>query len=182
MRQTKLLGLLIAFVTGVALLSAGHAEESKIQEYRVKAAFMYNFAKFVDWPDRTFANARDPMNICVFGDDTFSDVLERASSGKTAHGRRLAIKRIRIAEQIDSCQILFIAPMKQNRVSKILNSLQGSAVLTVGEMERFTESGGIINLFMEEGKYSFEVNLKAANNAGLRISSKLLKLAKNVRK
>ena len=174
--------MIIVLAVGGVVLAAAHAEESKIREYRVKAAFMYNFAKFVEWPDGTFANTHNSINLCVFGDDVFSGVLERVSVGKTAQGRKLVIKQLNVAEEIESCQILFIGAMRHNRVVEILNSLEGSSVLTVGEMDKFMEAGGIINLIIEEGRYGFEINLKAANNAGLKVSSKLLKLAKAVMK
>ncbi len=181
LRQTKLLGLLIAVVTGVALLSAGHAEEHRVREYQIKAAFMYNFAKFVEWPEGTFADDDSAVNLCVFGDDPFGVVLDKTVEGKTAQGRGLAIRRLSREKGMKSCQVVFIASDNRRRLPVILNNLRESAVLTVGETDGFARAGGMINFVIEEDRVRFDINTGAAKRAGLKISSKLLKLARTVR-
>jgi hypothetical protein len=141
----------------------------------VKAAFLFNFLKFTEWPDTSSAT------IClgVLGKDPFGDGLE-ALRGKTAKGRKVVIARFGRVEDAKDCDVLFIAESERGRLPHVLKSLQGSRTLTVGDQEGFCEAGGMINLVSARNKVGFEINVAAANRARLRISSQLLKLARNV--
>lgn len=145
-------------------------------EYQVKAAFLYNFAKFIDWPTNVSPDPNSPFILGIVGDDPFGSDLEQTINGKGINGRRLVIKRFKRGQALEFCHILFISSSEQGRLPQILGSLKGSSVLTVGEVEQFTRSGGIINFTLKDDKVRFEINLGAAERAGLRISSKLLKL------
>lgn len=146
-------------------------------EYHVKAIFLYNFAKFVDWP----AEMSDgPMCIGIIGDDPFGQELDQVVRGKTVNGRGFTVKRLQ-PDAARTCQILFIAASEKKRYKTILSFLKNAGVLTVGESTGFCESGGVINLEIVESKVRFDVNLDAAARARLRLSSKLLGLARIVR-
>jgi hypothetical protein len=146
-------------------------------EYHVKAVFLYNFAKFVEWPADSPAG---PMCIGIIGDDPLGPELEQIVNGKTVNGRGFTVKRLK-AETARTCQIVFVALSEKKRFKNILGLLKGAEVLTVGESLGFCESGGVINFEIVDSKVHFEVNLDAAERARLKLSSKLIGLAKIVR-
>ncbi len=172
-----------AAVALAAVLSAApaSADLAPRPEHEVKAAFLYNFAKFIEWPPRAFQDSAQPFRIALLGQDPFGPELEKMLSGKTLYDRPLLVKKISTPEEARDCQILFIASSEQGRLEKILAALDGSPVLTVGEMDRFAERGGMIGFTMEDKRVRFNINQLSASAAGLRISSELLKLAKTVR-
>ena len=145
-------------------------------EYRVKAAFLYNFVKFVEWP-ATPAAQEGPIEICVLGKDPFGGALERVVEGKTVNDRALVIRHFGDIAAARSCQVLFVSTSEAGRVSEIIKAVRGWSVLTVSEINRFSERGGIINFLMEGQRVRFRINTKMAASAGLTISSKLLELA-----
>lgn len=164
------------------LLSAclgSQAQESAPTEYQVKAAFLYNFGRYVEWPPR----ARPPASftICVLGEDPFGPVLDELIKGKSIQGMKLVTRRPKQLEDAVNCQILFISSSENGRLEHILAVLHGRSVLTVGEAERFAHRGGMINFRLEGSKVRFEVNLDATEQAGLTVSSQLLKLARIIR-
>jgi hypothetical protein len=159
---------------------AGGAE-SPLPEYQVKAACLYNFAKFVDWPPRAFADQKSPIVFGVLGENPFGNTLEGIIKNKTINGRTLMIKRSRRAEDLKDCHILFISHSEEARQAQILKSLEGLSILTVGDTEEFLANGGIINFKMQNNKVRFEVNKVTAERAALKISSELLDLAIAVR-
>jgi len=175
---------LISFLA-VSLLAGGvlspRARGQSPSEYQVKAAFLYNFAKFVEWPPDLFNDPRRPLVLCVAGEDPFGDFLDGIVQGKTANGHPLAIRRLQREGEARSCHILFISSSERNRVRPVLKSLNGASVLTVGETDGFAQQGGMINLTLEDNRVHFEINVDAAEHAGLKISSKLLSLAKIIR-
>ena len=161
------------FVIGGPAFLAGDGMAAPT-EYQVKAAFLYYFVKFVEWP----AGLPDPITICVLGDDPFGEDLERTIKGKQVHGKDLAIKRSRDLVDLNRCQIIFVASSEQDRYPEIFEFLGNSATLTVGDTNDFSQLGGMINFFIEENKVHFEINLNAASDARLKISSKLLNVAR----
>jgi hypothetical protein len=168
-------GLMLAFLLAP---DQGHGQAASPSEYQLKAAFLYHFAQFIQWPSNAFENPTSPMVIAILGDNPFGGGLEKAVSGKSINNHPLTVREIRSpTEATNSCHLLFISSSEKKRLPEILTALRGTSVLTVGEMERFTESGGIINFTMEGGKIRFQINAAAAENAGLKISSKLLSLA-----
>jgi hypothetical protein len=167
----------MAVLISFALHGAASAYESEVpQEYLIKAAFLYNFAKFVEWPANAFTHESDPIILCILGTDPFGNALD-SIEGKMINNRKLEIKRCETVEEAKNCHILFVSSSKKTSVPQILNAFKNLAVMTVGDMEDFGRLGGIINFIIVENKVRFEINLDSAQKAGLKISSKLLKLA-----
>ncbi|MGH7992498.1 MAG: YfiR family protein [Limisphaerales bacterium] len=156
---------------------AGFAQDSSPSEYQIKAAFLYNFAKFVQWPPQAFAGPRSPMVIGMLGDNVFGDNLERTIRNKTIDNRPFEFREFHSVKEATNCQILFISPSEKKRLPKILNGLRGTSVLTVSETDHFIEDGGMINFDIEDNEVHFQINNAAAKRSGLIISSKLLSLA-----
>jgi len=152
------------------------SQETSPTEYQVKAAFLYNFAKFVEWPPEAFASETAPIVIGVLGDSPFGTDLEKMIKGKTINGRELRVRLVSMVE-LKQCQMVFICRSEKKRVNEAFSALKGKSTLTISEMERFTESGGMINFVMEGNKVRFEIKGDTARQAGLKISSKLLSLA-----
>jgi hypothetical protein len=165
---------------GILLLSGAWAQSPAAGEYQVKAAFLFNFAKFVEWPPSSFSDASAPLRICVFGRDPFGEELRNITNEKTVNGRKLEVNQVVDLQLARTCHIIFIASSETAQLKRILESLRGSNALTVGDTKSFTELGGMINFVLENDRVQFEVNRKAAEQAGLKISSKLLSVAKVV--
>jgi len=159
--------------------TASCAEIRKPSEYEVKAAYIYNFAKFVEWANGRFQDGSESVHVCVLGDDPFGPSLE-VIEGKTAVNRKVRIKRTASLQNIRGCEILFISNSEEEHLAKILKVISGSPVLTIGDTEGYAEQGVMINFYMENKTVRFEINPKAAIRAGLRISSNLLRIAKIV--
>jgi len=163
------------------ILQAAPASAQDIEEYRIKAAFLYNFAKFVDWPSTAFTDAKDPIKICVLGQNPFGDSLQNIIRGKEIGERPLASAQVTDSRQATACQVIFVPASEWKRYKKMAIELTHCTALIVGETEDFLSAGGEINFMVEEGKIRFEINRVAAERAKLRISSKLLSLARSVR-
>ncbi len=172
--KALLTGLLLGLL---AVARPGRAQEVGPSEYQVKAAFLYNFAKFVKWPDKSFASTNSPLVIGILGDNPFGTDLEVAVKNKTINGHPLLIKQVAPAE-LKSCHVVFISRTPKRNLPETLEPLKRESILTVSEVEEFTGAGGMICFTMEENKVRFEINDAAAKMAGLSISSKLLNLAK----
>ncbi len=169
--------LCLAMGIGLSILRvAGGAEEAS--EYQVKAAFLFNFTKFVEWPAAAFAAPDSPIVICILGDDPFGTVLEQTVAGEVVNGRKVAIRRMKQAPAPKSCQVVF-AGRPEKEVLKFLPVL-GPGVLTVGEGESFVRGGGMIAFVLENRRVRFDINQTAAENAGIKLSSRLLSVAKAV--
>lgn len=162
------------------LLSSTRAQSPTAGEYQVKAAFLFNFAKFVEWPPSSFSDASAPLRICVFGRDPFGQELRDMTNDRSINGRRLEVNHVVDLRDARSCHILFIASSGGTPVKQIIEGLHGASVLTVGDTKGFAEQGGMINFVLENDRVQFEVSRKAAEQAGLKISSKLLSVAKLV--
>jgi len=161
--------------------SALHAQTKAATEYQVKAAFLYNFAKFVDWPPSAFSDAKQPLDICVYGRDPFGTALEDALMGKTIGERRVGLGRATQFQDLVGCHVVFVGASAHETAAELANRLKGRAVLLVGESDGFAASGGTIQFTIEDNRVHFVINPDAADRAGLKISSKLLALAKIVR-
>jgi len=175
----------VLWVALIAVLLTGGARPcaagpSAFHEYEVKAAFLYNFAKFVTWSPSAFDRPDAPIVIGILGDDPFGPFLEKVIEDKVIGERSLEIRHLQSLDRIPRCHILFVSTSERRRLSEILVALRGLHVLTVSEMEPFARSGGIINFVVEENRVKFEVNVAAAEAADLKISSKLLRLAQLV--
>jgi len=171
--------LLIALASS-AIAAGGMVE--KPSEYEVKAVYLYNFAKFVQWPAGEPSGETDAFTICVLGEDPFGRILDFTLAGETLHGKKTATKRIDSARDARGCRIVFVGGSEARRLPGILEALKGMSILTVSDMEDFAERGGMIQLVMDDDRVRFEVNLTAATSAGLEMSSELLKVARGVRR
>jgi len=157
---------------------AARAEESVSVEYKIKAAYLLNFAKFVEWPTNRFPTPTTPIRVGVLGKDPFGYDLERTIGGRVIEGRKCEIVRTDDAQAALSCHIVFISSSERKQLPEIFENLHRGHVLTVGESEAFTEQGGIIQFYLYENTVRFHINQQAAEKAKLRISSKLLQVAK----
>jgi hypothetical protein len=164
--------LLLAVFPAKAVDAASPAE--------VKAAFIYNFLKFVDWPAEAFSGNGGEYMVGILGKDPFGTVLDEMLENKKVNGRPIVLKRITEAE-MKHCHLLFVSPSERRRSGLILEILKGLPILTVSEMPEFAEAGGVINLFEDDKRIRFEVNIDAQKRAGLKIQSSMLNLAKIVR-
>jgi hypothetical protein len=167
-------------VLSVHSVFAQDAHVFKPTEYQIKAAFLYQFAKFVQWPDTVFADSSKQIVIGILGEDPFGGDLDNTVQGKFIHDREIRIKRIDRLENVQDCQILFISGSETKKLPVIFARLHHSNILTVGDTEGFSQEGGIINFIRKDNKIHFEINVDAAQKAGLKLSSKLLNLAKIV--
>ena len=179
-RATASLFAVAMVLTTTGALMSAPAEESRSPEYQVKAAFLYHFAKFVDWPPQAFARPDSPLIITVAGEDVFGGDLERIVKNKTINGHPLIVRHVNAVADLKPSHVLFISSSEQKRLPEILNAVRGESVLTVSETNDFLASGGMINFLIEENKVHFEINNEAAKRAGLKISAKLLALATRV--
>lgn len=164
------------------MLSCGEGFAQGPTEYEVKAAYLYNFAKFVDWPSWTFDQTGGAMVLGVYGADPFGSTLERMASHQQVQGRAIVIKRARSFEALGFCHVLFIgSPGQGGNWQQTIRSASGSSRLVVGDADDFAQRGGAIGFFIEERRVRFTVNLSATDRAGLKLSSKLLKIANVIR-
>jgi YfiR/HmsC-like len=155
------------------------AEPAPPLEYQVKAAFLLNFTAFIDWPSPVPVSAPESFDICILGDDPFGAVLDQMLEGETRQGRKLAVQRVRRPVP-PSCRILFVGKTEKD-LGALLSAL-GPGVLTVGDETGFLRAGGMIGFVVENRRVRFDINEAAAARAGLKISSKLLSVARSVEK
>ena len=153
--------------------------EAVSTEDKVKAAYLFNFAKFVEWPSESFKDSNGFFNICVIGEGPFGNALDSLQNHELK-GKSVKVYRISKAGDTEECHIAFISSSKKRRLGRVLADLNGSGVLSISDIENFAQKGGIINFVKIEKKIRFEINMKAAERAGLKISSKLLNLAETI--
>lgn len=167
----------LAPVTAAYAQSADSAEISR--EYLIKAAILFNFAKFAEWPAAAFTDESAAVRICVIGDDPFGAALD-SINGKTVKDRTLLATPIARVEDAAACHILFVSASEGDRLEAILDAVGGLPILTVADMGQFASSGGIVALKTAEDRSRLEINVGAAKKAGVKLSSKLLRLADTV--
>ena len=197
MGKTEILSVLVLVLIATNIVHAAQASPETNREYQIKAAFLYNFVKFTDWPGEPVADgskpstidSNEPMTIGIIGEDPFGDAFEPIKD-KRVKGRKIVLKRFKGLEEskqsneqikgVRKCHLLFICRSQKEQLGEIIDLVKDRPVLTVADMQGFLESGGMINFIVEENKIRFEINLTAARHAGLRISSRLLGLAKRI--
>jgi hypothetical protein len=170
--------LLLVLVLG-PFVSTSLARQ-RVDEYRLKAAVLYNLAKFVEWPDDAFADPAAPLVVCVLGIDPFGAALDDTLRGHSVGGHATVARRI--ADVTSGCHVLFVANSEAKRLPAILERMRTSSVMIVGEASGFIDRGGMIGLATDDDRVRFEVNLAAADRAHLRISSRVMALASAVRR
>jgi hypothetical protein len=169
--------LCVAWLFGSVV--AGVAQDSVSREYQIKAAYLYNFAKFVEWPAQSFTNSDAPLVIGIFGQNPFGDELMVIAKDHKINGRNIVIKQVNTVADACGVHMLFFGATEDNHILETLGSLEKKCLLTVGESEKFRASGGIINFVIEDNKVRFEINAATAEHHELKISAQLLKLAKS---
>ena len=156
-------------------VSAPAAEDTEAQ-YRVKAAFIYNFARFTSWP----AHDGSEFRLCILGTDPLGKSLD-ALIGKQVHQESVTIIRLEYASTLDQCELVYIASSYSDQLAEVISQLEQQAILTVSDIDAFIDHGGIIGFRIIDNRIRFEINASAATKAGLTISSRLLSLASRVR-
>ncbi len=179
--RVLLIALLLA-VAGSGSLggTAARAESGVSKEGQVKAAFLFNFVQFVDWPAAAFPGPATPISIGILGDDPFGSYLEEIVRGETVKNRALVIRRSRELDELKTCHVLFIGKSESARVAAALAALGEASVLTVGDADGFCAAGGVISFFLQGNNVRFEVNMAAAQRKGLKMSAQLLRVSKIV--
>jgi len=173
-------GLLLAATSLLCSDPGKRANAQELSDYQVKAAYFYNFAKFVQWPEQELADPARPVRFCILRDRLFEEELSRIAKGKFIGGHAVEVTRVENVEQSRQCQALFVNSAQQRQSRHFVEALRGNSVLTVGETEGFLQDGGIIAFVLEKDRVQFVVNRRAATEAGLYMSSKMLNLAKRV--
>jgi YfiR/HmsC-like len=158
-------------------------DSSDSSEYLIKAGFIFNFAKFVEWPATAFAQADSPIVIGILGTDPFGSIIDQTVQNKKIGARGFVVKRLKWGndvKELRDCKILFVSPSEKAHMDEVVQIVKGQPILTVGETPGFAERGGIIRFVLEDNRVRFEVNVEAAHQAELTISSRLLTLARIV--
>lgn len=174
------LAVLTALLVLVCLGTPRAQAQEPNGEYVLKAAFLYNFAKFVEWPAETFPNTAAPFTICALGNDPFGSSLD-ALAGKTVRDRPFIVKRIRSAASVPGCQILYVSPSELLHTPDLLRTLQNAPVLTVCDRDACAEDGLMLNMRMADSRVQLDINLEAVHHTALKVSSQLIKLTRIVK-
>lgn len=177
--RPRSIAALFCLMVSIHLVNAheGHAQNN-LSEYQVKAAYLFNFLKFVEWPEDAFTDPLAPFVIGVVGEDPFGNALPQVVIGKTVQGRDLVIRIFHTGEDLRGAHILFISASERKRLPMILSGLRGSSVLTVSDSAGFLDAGGMIQFLNENGRVRFAINVNETGRARVKISSKLLSLAR----
>jgi hypothetical protein len=174
-----------ALVFAIAILwpgwSASAAEEAPTLEHRVKAAFLYQFAGYVDWPPKSFERTDTPVTIAVVGAEPLAAELSSVTVGRTMGGRRVTVRRMKAGDSLAGVHILFVGRAESARLSQLASRAHQRAILTVSESEGALAQGSMINFIIVDRRVRFEVALDSAERSGLRLSSRLLAVAEQVR-
>jgi uncharacterized protein DUF4154 len=168
-----------AVMAAIALCSAAIGRAQDVTEPSLKAAFIYNFAKFTEWPQDALSGPL-PFNACVLGDEPTSDALERSVKGRQLGGRSITVQRVAPDGPLKSCHLLYVSNLKSAQIASVVEAVRGAPVLTISDIDDFARLGGIAHVFIENGKMRFDLNLELAKRVRLQLSSKLLVLAARV--
>ena len=178
--------ILVLSLVAAGLIADGPAlcdepSSGALSDYQVKAAYLYYFTTFVDWPPESFAQTGNELVIGILGEDPFGRILDDTLRGKNVNNRRLVVKRFASVKEARDSHILFICASEQDRVPSILKALEGAAVLTVGDLDSFASRGGQIAFYTVDKKVRFDINVAAVERARIKISAQLMKLGRIVR-
>jgi hypothetical protein len=178
--HVQLCAMALAFFIAVADAIPIGAQVNPSVEYQAKAAFLYNFVKFVEWPPEAFQSGKSPITLCVFRYDPFGSALDEVIAGQTLNNRRLVVQRTNKLPDLKACQLVFVSDKEDKHLPEVLNSLEGASALVVGEGGDFAERRGGIQFFLENKQLRFAVNVDAVQRARLTVDSRLLALARIV--
>lgn len=179
-RWPALLTLLAVLSTVAQPAFSGNLSASR--EYQLKAAFLYNFTKFIEWPPQSFSGTSAPIVIGVLSDSPLGSELVQVVKDRNVNGRSIVVKRIETAAEARLTHLLFVGAGEGGRFVELEPAIRGSSIVTIGESPSFAQAGGTINFVLEDDKVRFEINMDSAEHAGLRISAQLQKLAKLILK
>jgi hypothetical protein len=168
-----------ALLLAAVCLAASSARPARAQdgEYALKAAFLYNFTRFVEWPPHAFAGPRAPLHLCVLGEDPFGKQLDDLVTGEEVSGHSLVVRRPQLGDDLEQCHLLFVSGSEKRRFDEILAPLKGKGVFTVGEEDGFLEAGGILRFVLVGNKVRFRINRAEVERSPFVVSSKLMRLA-----
>jgi len=167
-------------VISISVLNNSICPGQSATEYQVKAGYLFNFLKFVEWPDDSFTHTQSKWVIGIVGDSPVGNQLSKLAEGKNILGRELLVKKFQSADNLRDCNILFISDSEKKRLPSILASLRGSSVMTVADMDHFIESGGMVQFVVENARVRVSIDVGGTERSGLKVSSKLLALARAV--
>jgi hypothetical protein len=179
MRGAAWLSAAVAILLGVTPGAGKPSNETA--EYPVKLAFIYQLALYVRWPSDSFATPTTPLVVCVVGDDPFDPDLERELQSHSVDNHPIMVRKARRRDNLRTCHMVFVAAQESKQAAGVIGELKGAAILTIGESQGFAEQGGIVNFTVQQSKLHLEVNLDAARQTPLTISSRVLALARIVR-
>lgn len=180
LRRTRKSPLLLLLLM---LASAGRslaADPQTLGEFQIKAGFVFNFTRFVEWPENAFLTSTSPLLVCVLGETPLTGLLADVALGKVVNGRAVSIKQVKVADDLRPCNLLFISAAERRRTDEILAAVKKTSTLTVGENPGFAQAGGMINFSIQENRVKLEMNLEATTRAGLKINSKLIAVSRLV--
>jgi hypothetical protein len=178
-----MLRIMVGSVIALCLAVSGAAVAEPIAaptEYQVKAAMLFNIAKFVEWPEGTFGSPAEPIIIGILGENPFESALDAARDRKVG-GRKIQLRHFTSVEDVTGCHILFISRSEKRNLSAILRVLRETTVLLVGDTEEYAQQGGMINFVLQNETVTLEINVDALNRVGIKINSRLLNIARIVR-
>jgi hypothetical protein len=167
-------------LAGLPLPASAAPSQSRVDEYQIKAAFLYNFAKFADWPADILAPGQR-LSLCVLGDNAVADALEQTIKGHSTESHELTAQVVGADWPIRSCHLLYVGGLDMKGAIQLVEALKGASVFTVSDCDRFAELGGVAQLILEKDRMRFAINVAAAQRARLQLSSRLLSLAKIVK-
>lgn len=171
------LALCVGLLTLASPIRAQSTEGSGSSEYLIKAGFIYNFAKLMEWPAPAFSQSTSPIVIGVLGTDPFQGMLDNVLHGKQVNGREFVVKHLKWGDDLRSCNILFVSSSEKAHFDELFHLIRGLPILTIGDTPGFAERGGIINFVLVDNRVRFDIDVNAAKQAKISISSRLLALA-----
>jgi hypothetical protein len=173
------LGAILLFLWSLFAAQPLSAQESAVSEEQLKAAFVYNFIRFVEWPASALPSESMPLTIGVYGNDTFVNTLAASLREKKAHGHSFVVKKLATASDAAGCHVLFIAKEESRKTAQVIDTVRKQPVLTIGETDDVFENGIIYLLKDDKKQLRFDINVRAAEESKLTVSSHLLRLARN---
>ena len=187
MRRRRVIGstsalVVLAWMLLCPAMTVSAADSPASKEYQIKAAFIYNFTKFVDWPAAAFPDKTTPIAIGVLGTNPFGSELNAAVEGRHVNGREIIVRAVNTEAEISAVHVLYISPSESARAPELLRSLRSKPILTVGEKDSFSRDGGVISFLLEGDKVRFSINMDAAEAARIKVSAQLQKLAISVQR
>jgi hypothetical protein len=171
---------LVGLLTGLALVSSTAVALPQASPMELRAAFIFNFAKFTEWPAGAMSETA-PISLCVLDDEQASDMFRRVVKGRSVGTHGLAVRTHALEDNLRECQVLYAPDLDASRTTALLNRVGDSPVLTISDYDQFARMGGVANFIVEDGMMRFAINVESTQRAGLRVSSRLLTLAKVVR-